>query len=340
MPPDMVAANPGVAIEDVLEKRTGGMLSTVLGNQAMWVTVALIVLVAVMSWLQPQAFASTANLYNITRNFSFFGIMALGMTTVIITGGIDLSVGSMMGAIAIIAGTIMHADLPWWLAVIGALASGVAFGLFNGAIVAIWGLPSFVVTLGSLLILRSLAIVLSRNKMIYEFGSNSDFFFNFGGGSWLGVATPVWILLIMAIGLAIVLNGTVWGRHLYAVGGNENAARLTGIPVTRVKIEAYVFSAVCATIAALLSLAWQGSAINALGQGYELKVIAGTVVGGADLMGGIGGAYGAVVGSAFLEVIRNSLLMAGVDFNYQGIFDGAFIILAVLLSQVRRRQKT
>jgi ribose transport system permease protein len=143
----------------------------------------------------------------------------------------------------------------------------------------------------------------------------------------------------MAVGLAIVLNGTVWGRHLFAVGGNQAAARLTGVPVTRVKIQAYVFSAACASIASLLSLAWQGSAINALGQGYELKVIAGTVVGGADLMGGIGGAYGAVVGSAFLEVIRNSLLMAGVDYNYQGIFDGGFIILAVLLSQIRRRQK-
>jgi ribose transport system permease protein len=128
-----------------------------------------------------------------------------------------------------------------------------------------------------------------------------------------------------------VFNFKAWGRHLFAIGGNENAARLTGVPVDWIKFQAYVFSAFTASIAALLLLGYNGSAINAMGTGYELRVIAATVIGGASLMGGAGTAYGAVIGSALLELIRNALLMAGIDSNWQGAFVGAFIILAVLL---------
>ena len=136
-------------------------------------------------------------------------------------------------------------------------------------------------------------------------------------------------MILFALGLGFVFNFTAWGRHLFAIGSNENAARLTGVPVNRIKFQAYVFSAFCATIAALLLLGYSGSAINAMGQSYELRVIAATVIGGANLLGGAGTAFGAVVGSAFLEVIRNALLMAGIDANWQGTFVGLFIILAV-----------
>jgi ribose transport system permease protein len=143
----------------------------------------------------------------------------------------------------------------------------------------------------------------------------------------------------MAIGFALVLHFSVWGRHLFAVGGNEHAARLTGVPVDRVKVTAYVFCSMCAAVAGIMILGWQGSAINAVGTGYELRVIASTVIGGANLMGGEGGAFGAFIGAALIEVIRNSLLMAGVDSNWQGIFVGAFIILAVLLERLRGRKR-
>ena len=133
-------------------------------------------------------------------------------------------------------------------------------------------------------------------------------------------------------------NFKPWGRHLLAIGGNENAARLTGVPVDWIKFQAYVFSAFTAAVASLLLLGYNGSAINAMGQGYELRVIAATVIGGANLMGGAGTAFGAVIGAAFLEVIRNALLMAGIDSNWQGAFVGAFIILAVLLGMQIRRQ--
>jgi ribose transport system permease protein len=145
------------------------------------------------------------------------------------------------------------------------------------------------------------------------------------------LSSHFWVMVALALVLGFVINFTAWARHLFAIGANENAARLTGVPVDWIKFQAYVFSAFTASIASLLLLGYSGSAINAMGTGYELRVIAGTVIGGANLMGGYGTAFGAVVGSAFLEVIRNALLMAGIDSNWQGFFVGMFIVLAVLL---------
>jgi ribose transport system permease protein len=155
----------------------------------------------------------------------------------------------------------------------------------------------------------------------------------------LGIANPVWMLVVLTVVFSAVLHMTRWGRHLYAIGGNEQAALLTGVPVARVKLAAYIVSAMTAALAAVLIIGWQGSAINALGAGYELRVIASTVIGGANLMGGEGGAYGAFIGAALIEVIRNSLLMAGVDSNWQGTFVGVFIVLAVLLEKLRGRRR-
>ncbi len=138
-------------------------------------------------------------------------------------------------------------------------------------------------------------------------------------------------MVVLAFVAGYVFNFKAWGRHLLAIGGNEQAARLTGVPVDAIKFQAYVISAFTASIASLLILGYSGSAINAMGQSYELRVIAATVIGGANLMGGAGTAFGAVIGAALLEVIRNALLMAGIDSNWQGAFVGAFIILAVLL---------
>ncbi|WP_445500809.1 ABC transporter permease [Microvirga sp. G4-2] len=327
-----------VAIEDITGLKERSLGQRLLSSQPFWVTIALILMCAVMTWDQPQAFASADNFYNITRNFAFIGIMAVGMTAVILTGGIDLSVGSLMGLVGVVCGLILQAGYHWSIAVLGGLLAGGAAGAVNGILIAYVGLPAFVVTLGMLSIARSLAIVLSENKMIYDFGPWGDTFNDIGGGAILGIANPVWALLILALVFGFVFNFTSWGNYLYAIGGNENAARLTGVPVRRMKLQAYIVSGLTAALAAILIVGWQGSAINALGQGYELRVIASTVIGGADLMGGQGGAYGAVVGAALIEVIRNSLLMAGVDANWQGAFVGLFIVLAVLLQRIRGKR--
>ncbi len=339
MPPEAASASASVAISDIVGIKERTPLQRMLASQAFWVTVALAIVVGLMSSAYPSAFGTGENFYNITRNFSFIGIMALGMTAVIITGGIDLSVGSIMGGVGITVGVIMHAGYHWIFAVAGGLGAGLVCGLFNGVLITYVGLSPFVVTLGTLSIARSVAVVMSQNKMIYQFGPYADEFFRIFGGQVFGIANSMWVLVIMAICFALGLRFTVWGRHLFAVGGNEHAAQLTGVPVNRVKLQAYVFSALCAAVASILILGWQGSAINALGIGYELRVIASTVIGGANLMGGEGGAFGAFIGAALIEVIRNSLLMAGVDSNYQGIFVGGFIILAVLLERLRGRKR-
>jgi ribose transport system permease protein len=327
-----------VAIEDITGLRERNLGQRLFSSQPFWVTIALILMCAVMSVYQPQAFASADNFYNITRNFAFIGIMAVGMTAVILTGGIDLSVGSIMGVVGVVCGLVLQAEHHWALAILAGLATGALAGAVNGVLIAYVGLPSFVVTLGMLSIARSLAVVLSQNRMIYEFGPYGDTFITIGGGEIAGVANPVWVLILLALLFGFIFNFTSWGNYLYAIGSNENAARLTGVPVRRIKLQAYIVSALTAALASVMIVGWQGSAINALGQGYELRVIASTVIGGADLMGGMGGAYGAVVGAALIEVIRNSLLMAGVDANWQGAFVGLFIVLAVLLQRIRGRR--
>jgi ribose transport system permease protein len=297
--------------------------------------------------LYQPSFLTAGNLSNITRNFAPFGIMALGMTCVIITGGIDLSIGSIMGLVAIVAGLFLTWEYPWWVAFGAGMLAGLACGAVNGFFVAVLNMSSFVVTLGMMSIARSLAVVLSGNQMLYQFGPDAPivkaigqakFPSNQAGDMWPdwtpSFSSHFWTMVVMALVLGWVFVAKPWGRHLFAIGGNEQAARMTVVPVDRIKFQTYVFSAFTASVASLLLLGYTGSAINAMGQGYELRVIAATVIGGANLMGGAGTAYGAVIGSALLEVIRNALLMAGIDSNWQGAFVGAFIVLAVLLGMV------
>ena len=336
VPPHPVHSS--VAIEDITGLTGQSLGPRLLSSQPCWITIALILMCAVMTWDQPDAFASADNFYNITRNFAFIGIMAVGMTAVILTSGIDLSVGSVMGVVGVVCGLVLQAGFHWAIAILAGLLTGAAAGAVNGALIAYVGLPAFVVTLGMLSFARSVAIVLSGNKMIYEFGPWGDTFNAIGGGAILDIANPVWVLLVLALVFGFIFNFTAWGNYLYAIGSNENAARVTGVPVRRVKLQAYVVSGLTAALASVLIVGWQGSAINALGQGYELRVIASTVIGGADLMGGQGSAFGAVVGAALIEVIRNSLLMAGVDANWQGAFVGLFIVLAVLLQRIRGKR--
>jgi ribose transport system permease protein len=334
----------GIAIDEVtgLSERT--LFQRTLANQAFWVTVAVAVICVATAWEQPRTFATFANFFNITRNFAGIGIMALGMTAVIITGGIDLSVGSVMALTAIGAARVLEAGYPWWAGCLTGLVLGLLAGGVNGWLIAYVRLPPFVVTLGMLSIARSLAIVLSENRVIYQLGPGGDVFKAIGGGQielpWfdggtLALSNLFLVLVVIAILTALVLKTTAWGRYILAIGGNEHAARLTGIPVDRVKIQAYVFCSLTAAIAALMMAGWQGSASNGMGKSYELYVIAAAVIGGANLMGGHGSIFGAFVGAALIFLIRNSLIMFGIDANWYDMFVGLFIILAVLLERIR-----
>jgi ribose transport system permease protein len=313
------------------QKRWTAMLSA----QSFWVTVAVAATCIAMSIAYPRAFGTQENFFNITRNFSFIAIMALGETLVIITGGIDLSVGSTMGVAGVVLGLAMSHGVSFWASAGAAILAGATMGLVNGWLVSYLRLSAFVVTLGTLSIGRSLALAISNNKMFYEFGPDQRLLLELGGGATRGIANSVWILLILAVLIGCALKFTAWGRHIYAIGGNESAARLTGVAVDRVRLSVYALCGVLSAIAAILIVGWLGSVTNALGLTYELRVIASSVIGGVNLMGGEGGAYGTVIGAVLIEVIRNTLNMAGVDPYWQGTFVGLFIIFAVLLEKVR-----
>ena len=335
-----------VAIEEVtgLQERT--LVHRVLASQAFWVTVAVILICVATSIKEPKAFPTLANFFNTTRNFSSIGIMAMGMTAVILTGGIDLSVGSVMALVSTAVARVLEAGYGWEVAWLIGLGLGLVSGMVNGVLVAYVRLPPFVVTLGTLSIARSLGIVISEGRVIYDFGPDADTFKAIGGGwfdlPWFGGATlsishQFMLLIVIAVIFAFVLKWTAWGRWLYAIGGNENAARLTGIPVDRVKVQAYVFCSLTTAIASLMLTGYAGSGSSGLGKGYELYVIAAVVIGGANLLGGKGGAYGAFIGAALIFLIRNSLIMFGVEANWYELFVGLFIILAVLLERMRAR---
>ncbi len=324
-----------ITLEETINKRVhAGALGFILSRQTFWVFLAA-ALACIALTITTDTFATERNIFNVTRNFAFVGIIALGMTAVIITGGIDLSVGAVVVLSAMITGMTMSAGMSIWLAVPLALGASLLVGLFNGIMIAYVGMPPFVVTLGTLSVTRSLAMVLSNNKMVYQFGPDHDVLLALGGGSTLGVPHPVYVLAVLGVLTGLAFRWSRWGRHIFAVGGNEHAATLTGIPVKRVKIIVYMFAALTAGITGVLEVGWLGGVTTNLGQSMELNVIAAAVIGGANLAGGAGTATGAIVGAALIEVIRNSLILLGISTFWQGTFVGSFIIIAVLFDRLR-----
>ncbi|WP_180902614.1 ABC transporter permease [Martelella soudanensis] len=309
-------------------------VSKIATQQLFWVFIAAIAACLALSVLT-DTFASERNLFNVARNFAFVGIIAIGMTIVIASGGIDLSVGSSVVLSAMVISVLMAGGMSFWLAAPMALSAALLVGLVNGVLIAYGGMPPFVITLGTLSAARSLAMVLSDNKMIWEFGPDHDLLLWVGGGSTLGIPHPLYALAFLAILMSLVLKWTRWGQHVYAIGSNENAVRLTGIPVKRLKVSIYMFSAFTAGITGILMAGWLGSVTTNLGQALELTVIAAAVIGGANLAGGEGTAVGAVVGALLIEVIRNSLILLGISTFWQGMFIGTFIIIAVAFDRIR-----
>lgn len=325
-----------VTLEQTIAQRQHNWLSNLLRSQAFWVCVA-IVLACIFLSLATNSFATPKNIYNITRNFTFTAIIALGMTMVIITGGIDLSVGSVLCLCSMVLAITMHAGWSIEIGIAAAIVTALVVGAFNGVLIAYLGFPPFVVTLGMLSIARSLAMVASNNTVVYQFGPDHDKLLALGGGAWVfGISNPVLYTIVLALIVGFVLRWTKFGRHLYAIGGNEHAAILTGVPVRPIKVGVYMISALSAGIAGIVETGWLGAVTTNIGTGMELQVIAAAVIGGASLIGGIGTAFGALVGAALIEVIRNSLGLLGINAFWQGCFIGCSIIIAVAFERVRQ----
>jgi ribose transport system permease protein len=331
---DTGSASRPAGIDAAIAHQTHSRLSRMLGQQAFWVFVAA-VLACLMLSVVTETFATPQNLFNVTRNFAFVGIVALGMTVVIISGGIDLSVGSVLCLSAMVLAISMNAGNSLAFSATLAIAASLLVGLINGVLIAYLRIPSFVVTLGMLSIARSAAMVLSNNKMVFQFGPDERLLFWLGGGSTFGIGNPVIALGIFAVLTGFLLRWTRWGTHIFAIGANEKAATLTGIAVKRTKVSVYMFSALMAGLAGVLEAGWLGGVTTNLGQSMELSVIAATVIGGANLLGGAGTVFGSVVGAALIEVIRNSLILLGISTFWQGAFVGGAIVLAVAFDRIR-----
>jgi ribose transport system permease protein len=326
------------SLDETINRRAHSPLAWVLSRQVFWVFVAAIIACLLLS-IVTDTFTKSNNLFNVFRNFSLVALVALGMTAVIITGGIDLSVGSTMGLSAIAVGVLMNDGNSIEVAIGAALLVSLAVGLVNGFLIAYVGMPPFVVTLGMLSIARSLGQVGSNNKMVYQFGPDHDLFLWIGGGSTFSIPHPFIALAVLALITGFCLRWTRWGTHVFAVGGNEKAAVLTGVPVRRIKLSVYMFCALTAGIAGVLEASWLGGVTQNLGQTRELSVIAATVIGGANLMGGSGTALGAIVGAFLIEVIRNSLTLLGISTFWQGTFVGGCIVVAVLFDRLKGRRQ-
>ncbi len=327
-----------ITLDDTISRQQHTILTRLLSRQTTWVFVAVLVFCIYMAVVSPP-FLTGSNLFNITRNFTFTAIIALGMTIVIITGGIDLSVGSVLCLCSMVVAVVMHAGFSIYVGIGASLATALLVGTFNGVLIAYVGMPPFVVTLGMLSIARSLAMVTSGNTTVFQFGPDHQKLLTVGGGLLrlgpLSVAYPVIYTILLALLVGYILLWTKFGRYVFAIGGNEQAAVLTGVPVRLVKLAVYVISSLSAGICGIIMTGWLGAVTTNLGTGMELQVIAAAVIGGANLAGGAGTAIGALIGAALIEIIRNSLGLLGVSAFWQGVFIGAAILLAVLFERIR-----
>lgn len=328
-----------ITLDQTIGQKQRSWLASILGGQTFWVLIAVILACIFLS-MATDSFATSKNIYNITRNVTFVAIIALGMTLVIITGGIDLSVGSVLCLCSMVLAVVMHAGYSIEIGIAASIGTALVVGAFNGLLIAYLGFPPFVVTLGMLSIARSLAMVASNNTVVFQFGPDHDKLLALGGGAWLfGIANPVLYMVVLALLTGFVLRWTKFGRYVFAIGGNEHAATLTGVPVQRIKVIVYMISALSAGVAGIIQTGWLGAVTTNIGAGMELQVIAAAVIGGANLAGGVGTAFGALIGAALIEVIRNSLGLLGINAFWQGSFIGGAIVLAVLFDRIRNLRR-
>ncbi|MEU6782439.1 ABC transporter permease [Nonomuraea angiospora] len=297
---------------------------------------ALVVLVVALSLLSPD-FLSVTNLLNVGVQAAVTAILAFGQTFVIVTSGIDLSVGSVAALSAIVlAWTATVAGLPWPLATLVSLLVGVVCGLVNAVLIAYGRLPPFIATLAMLGVARGLALVISAGSPI----PMPDAVSHLGDTAGGVLPVPVIVMLVMGVITAVILNRTYAGRAMYAIGGNEEAARLSGIKVDRQKLITYALSGGFAAVAGIVLASRLASAQPQAAAGYELDAIAAVVIGGASLSGGKGRALGTFVGALILAVLRNGLNLLSVSAFWQQVVIGVVIALAVLVDTLRRRGTT
>jgi ribose transport system permease protein len=296
---------------------------------------ALVGLVILITIFQPD-FATRTNIYLVSRQVAYTAIVALGVFIVILTSGIDLSLGSIVGLSGFICGLAMAAGAPPLLAAGAGLLTGAVVGAINGVIVAFVGVTPFIVTLGMLGVARGAILIIKHGDSIREIPKP---FIDAGNGSLFGVSVPVIILLMVAVLSHVLLKHTVFGRRVYAIGGNEEATALSGINTRKVKFFTYVVCGVLCAITGILYVARFQSAQADAGKGMELDAIAAAVIGGTSLMGGEGSVIGVLIGASIMGVIRSGLVLLEISSYWQDLIIGAIIVLAAILDVARTKRR-
>jgi ribose transport system permease protein len=297
----------------------------------------LVLLVLGLS-LATDTFLTGTNLDNLGRQVSIYAIIAIGQLLVILTAGIDLSVGSVVGLSGVIAAKAVFdtAGAGSVLLAVGlALLVGAAVGLLNGVLVAILKMPPFIVTLGTLGVARGLTLLYTDGRTIQPLPRS---FTQIAGGEFLGVANLIWLTVLIALLVGFGLRRTVWGRYIYAVGSNPESARLTGVPVNAVLLSVYALSGMLAALGGILLASRLGNGVPTAGTGYELQAIAACVIGGASLFGARGSALGALVGALIVGLLNNGGTLLGIDPFWLQVAIGALILVAVGVDQLQGRR--
>jgi erythritol transport system permease protein len=328
--------------------RAGGSLA--LSLLKLRTFIALFAVLIFFSLAAPN-FLSTANAVLIAKHVALNAFLAIGMTFVIITGGIDLSVGSIVGLCGMVAGWLIlnGLDLPFGYTVyfnvveivIITLGVGILIGAINGFLITRLNVAPFIATLGTLYVARGLALLSSDGRTFPNLVGdpslgNTGFAF-IGSGRFLGLPVSIWILVLVGAGAAYLAARTPLGRHIFAVGGNERAAALSGIRVSRVKMFVYVFSGFCASIVGLIISSELMASHPATGETFELNAIAAAVLGGTSMSGGRGTVGGTIIGAFVIGILSDGLVMMGVSSFWQTVIKGLVIIVAVVVDQAQRR---
>jgi inositol transport system permease protein len=309
------------------------------------IVVIFIALCIIMSLVSP-AFRSMRNITNVIRQVSIIGIVSMGVTFCIITTGIDLSSGSMIALISVvIASTSQNAVnpdqpisvvMPIVLALLISLILGTLLGSVNGSLTAFGKIPPFIATLGMMTVARGAAALFTQGRPV---GDLKDSFTFIGTGSFLRIPLPIWIYLAMALLSHILLSKTKFGRHVFAIGGNEQAARICGINVERTLVKVYAYAGFLTAVSAILLTARTSAGNPTYGLAYELDAIASTVIGGTSLSGGIGSIPFCVIGALIIGVLNNGMDLLGVNAYWQQIAKGVIIVVAVLIDARKQKRK-
>jgi len=338
------------AAGQTLGRHAAGSGSILLNLMKLRTFIALFAVLIFFSVAAPN-FLSAANLILMSKHVALNAFLAMGMTFVIVTGGIDLSVGSIVGLCAMVAGGLILNGLDLLIGytvyfnvieVIGiTLCVGLAIGAVNGVLVTRLNVAPFIATLGTLYVARGLALLSSDGATFPNLVGNEEFgttgYGVLGAGRFLGLPLVIWILIVVALAAAYLARFTPLGRHIFAVGGNERAAALSGIRVARVKMFVYMFSGFCAAIVGLVVSSELMASHPATGESFELNAIAAAVLGGTSMSGGRGAISGTIVGAFVIGILSDGLVMMGISSFWQMVIKGLVIIVAVVVDQAQRR---